>query len=555
MKFNTIYSSLNHKKLTYFYLAFIVLFISCRQKDSYCNGNNNEKLQAIEEVMLEYPEQVDSQISKIDTIHLTRCDSAQYLLIKGFYHYWRGHYARSIHEISQSDTIFSDLGDDYHQNLNNLVKAFTFEYINLDNDAASLYLSCNDYFKKKGLEKLKIYSTLGLIRLSKVINLDKAALINEAQANITKLKSPIFDGLFYSTLGIIEKNDSLKINYYELAKKNFILAKSWHRTYTMEINQLFPKIRLDHSDQMEQYYWQLTDKYKFYTPIEFLKMRYRYAQGYLYSKQGKSKDAVLVFENILKEPDTKKMPEIELDCVKFLAVLHMRLGNYKEASDYQYRQTELEKENKEILQQNQILALSSHYRFTELEQEKVALKLKYKNTFFMLCIVSLVFTLILFITMLTLKQSRLKREILLLKNIEIEEQFGNLLKSLESQKNNNQALIEQVEKTRSQYKDSQSITRLLLEIEQGQIKSWNEFEEKFLENRHVWFNNLRNQNPELSSTDLKYCMCLYLNLNNTSIATLCSISLDAIKSAKKRIRNKLSLNEASEINEYLRSFE
>jgi hypothetical protein len=213
----------------------------------------------------------------------------------------------------------------------------------------------------------------------------------------------------------------------------------------------------------------------------------------------------------------------------------MRLGNYKEASDYQYRQTELEKENKEILQQNQILALSSHYRFTELEQEKVAFKLKYKNTFFLLCIVSLVFTFILFITMFTLKQSRLKREILLLKNIEIEEQFGNLLKSLESQNDKNQILIEQVENTRFQYKDSQFITKFLLDIEQGQIKSWHEFEEKFMENRHVWFNNLKKQNPELSSTDLKYCMCLYLNLNNASIATLCNVSIEAIKSAKKRI--------------------
>jgi DNA-binding CsgD family transcriptional regulator len=555
MKFNTIYSLFNYKKLNYFYLAFIVLFISCRKNDSYDHSNGNEKLQAMEEVMLEYPERLDSLISKIDTIHLTRSDSGRYLLIKGFHHSWQGHYARSIHEISASESIFSDLGDDYHLNINNLVKAFTFEYINLDNDAAGLYLSCNEYFKNKKLEGLKIYSTLGLIRLSNVINLDKAALIDDARANIFKLKSPIFEGLLYATLGIIEKSDSLKINYYELAKKNFILAKSWHRTYSTEINQLFPKIRLDHSVQMEQYYWQLIDKYKFYTPIEFLRMRYRYAQGYLYSKQGKSKDAILTFKNILKELDSKKIPEIELDCVKFLAVLNMRLGNYKEASEYQYQQTELEKENKEILQQNQILALSSHYRFTELEQDKVALKLKYKNTFFLLCIISLVFTFILFLTMHTLKQSRLKREILRLKNIEIEEQFGNLLKSLENQRNKNQSLIEQVETTRSQYKDSQSITRLLLEIEQQQIKSWHELEEKFMELRHVWFNNIRKELPELTPTELRYCICLYLDLSNTSIANLCNVSVEAIKSAKKRLRNKFSLNEASEISDFLKKFE
>lgn len=548
-------NSVRNSRFCYLSIICLITLIACKSNVDLYNQDPNERLTAMEDAMFQQPELLDSMISKIDTINLSGRDSARYLLIKGYYDAKIGHYARSIDEISQSEAIFSRIGDDYYQNLNNLVKAFSFEYLNLDNDAAGLYLSCNEYFKKKRLEKLKIYSSLGLIRLSNVINLDKAALIDEAKATITKLKNPIFEGLLYTTLGNIENNDTLKINYFELAKKNFILAKSWHRAYATEINQLFPKIRLDHSDQMEQYYGQLIDKYQFYKPIEFLRMRYRYAQGYLYSKQEKTKDAILIFENILKELDSKKMPEIELDCIKFLAFLNMRVGNYKEASEYQYRQTELEKENKEILQQNQILALSSHYRFSELEQDKLAFKLKYKNTFFMLIIISLVFAFILFVTLVTLKQSRLKREILQLKNIEIEEQFGNLLKSLESQKDKNQILIAQVENTRVQYKDSQFITRFLLEIEQGQIKSWNEFEERFMEKRHIWFNNLRKQHPELSATDLKYCMCLYLNLNNTSIATLYNVSIDAIKSAKKRIRNKLSLKEASEINDYLKSFE
>lgn len=533
----------------------IFLFNGCTPNNKYSDDVQSKILDHIEDQMLEYPEQLDSLITKVDTLNLTRCDSARYYLIKGFYNSWNGRYARSINEISQSEAIFSDLGDDYYQNLNNLVKAFTFEYLNLENDAANLYLSCNEYFKKEKLEKLEFYSTLGLLRLSSILNLDKETLIERLKFNFTKMNNPIFEGLFFSTLGNIEKNDSLKINYFELAKKDFILAKTWQRAYTMEINQLFPKMRLDHSNRMEQQYLQLNNKYCFYTPIEFLRMRYKFAQAYLYSRQGRTKDALLIIDKILNELDSKKTPEIELDCVKFLAVLYIRLGNFKEASNYQHRQTELEKEKKEILQHNQILALSSHYRFTELEQEKLALKLKYNNTFLTLCISTLIFALILSITLFSLKQSRLKHEILMLKNIEIEEQFGNLLKSLESQKNKNQILIEQVKKTRFQYKDSQSISKFLLEIEQGQINSWKVFEEKFQELRHVWLNNLKKQLPDLTSTELKYCMCLYLELNNTSIATLCSVSIDAIKSAKKRIRNKLSLNAASEINDYLRSFE
>lgn len=552
---NSIY---RHYYLTIFVASFLttlLLFSGCNTKNECSDVPQNEILDHIEAQMLQFPEQLDSLIPKIDTLNLTRCDSARYYLIKGFYHGWNGRYAQSIHEISTSQTIFSDWGDDYHQNLNNLVKAFTFEYINLDNDAANLYLNCNKYFEKENLEKLEFYSTLGLLRLSNKLNLDKASLIERLKVSITKLNSPLFEGLLYSTLGNIEKNDTLKISYFELAKKDFVLAKSWHRIYTVENNILLPKIRIDHSFQIEQYYVELNDKYSFYTPTDNQKLRYKYAKGYLYSKQGKTKEAISIIEDILKELDSKNLPGIELDCVKFLAVLNMRLGNYKEASGYQYRQTELEKENKEILQQNQILALGSHYRFSELEQEKLTFKLKYKNTFFLLCIITLISALIISITLFILKQSRLNQEILFLKNIEIEEQFGNLLKSLESQKNENQVLIEQVKKIKFQYKDSQLITKLKFDIEQGQVKSWNVFEEKFLEIRHIWFNNLRKQKPDLTSTELKYCICLYLELNSTVIATLCSVSIDAIKSAKKRLRNKLSLNESSEIRDYLRNFE
>lgn len=552
---HTIYRSSLFVVFVFGVLGTLLLFSGCNTKNECTDGPQNEQLDHIEDQMLEYPEMLDSLIPKIDTLHLTRCDSAHYYLIKGFYDARNGHYAKSIHEISTSEAIFSNLEDDYHLNLNNLVKAFTFEYLNLDNDAASLYLSCNKYFKEKKLEKLKIYSTLGLIRLSNVINLDKTALIEETKENIKKLNGPVFGGLYYSTLGNIEKNDSVKIHYYELAKKDFLLAKSWHRVYTMEINQLFSKIRLDHSAQMEQYYWQLIDKYRFYKPIEFLRMRYRYAQGYLYSKQGKTKEAILIFEKILSELESKNIPEIKLDCIKFLAVLNIRMGNYKEASDFQYRQTALEKEYKEILQQNQILALSSHYRFTELEQEKLAFKLKYKNTFFLLCIISLIFTFIISAAVFLLKQSRLKREIVMLRNVEIEEQFVNLSKSLESEKNKNQNLIDKVKELSHRYKDSRSITKLKMAVEQGEIKLWKDFDERFLELRHVWVNNLKEQIPDLTDTEIRYCKCLYMEFSNANCAAICCVTIDTIRSAKKRLKKKLSLNEDVNLYEYLRSFE
>jgi len=82
-----------------------------------------------------------------------------------------------------------------------------------------------------------------------------------------------------------------------------------------------------------------------------------------------------------------------------------------------------------------------------------------------------------------------------------------------------------------------------------------EYEACFLHFRPGWIEKLKQEAPDLSPTDIKYCMCINFNLSNYAISQLCDIGIDAIKSAKKRIRNKLSLNDASEIYYYLKRFE
>jgi hypothetical protein len=232
------------------------MLFSCQQNEKCSVTSNNKILDSIESVMLQYPEHLDSLIPKIDTINITQCDSARICMIKGYFYYWNGNYDKSINELAKAETIFQNLDDNYYNNLNNLIKAFVFELLDLDNNATNLYVSCNDYFDKNHLEKFKFYSTLGLLRFSKQLNLDKETLIGDLNKSIARLNQPIYRGLFYSALGNLEKNDSVKCNYYEIAKKEFTRTKSWNRIYTLELNILFAKIRLDTSDRILQYYHQ-----------------------------------------------------------------------------------------------------------------------------------------------------------------------------------------------------------------------------------------------------------------------------------------------------------
>lgn len=532
--------------------ALMILF-SCHQDDKCIESSNNKILDDIESVMLQYPERLDSLISIVDTLNFTQCDSARIYMIKGYLNYWNGNYIKSISELAKADVIFQKTGSEYYDNLNNLIKAFVFELLDLDNEAANLYVNCNDYFERNHLEKFKFYSTLGLLRFSKELNIEKNVLTDILNKNLKELNQPIFDGLFYSALGILETNDSLKTDYYEKAKETFILAKSWNRAYTLEINILLAKIRKDPSDRMLRYYQQLDEKYNFYIPTDHQKLKYRSAQAYLYVRQGKNREAIEIVNELLKEPDITKFPDLESYCVNLLSFLYMRCSNYRNAYYLLARDNSLQQKIREARQNSRLLALGAYYKYSQIEKEKINLKLRIQKFLLYTTIIVLIFLATIAFIWILLKESNHKQEILKLKNIEIEDQIQNLLHALENQ--NNTKLIDQVEKIGIQYKDSQLISRFKLEIDQGLVNNWNEFETKFMDLRFAWMQNLKQEFQMLSQTDLKYCMCLYLDLNNSTICKLCYISVDAIKSAKKRIRDKFALNDASEISTFLKNFD
>jgi len=137
----------------------------------------------------------------------------------------------------------------------------------------------------------------------------------------------------------------------------------------------------------------------------------------------------------------------------------------------------------------------------------------------------------------------------------MEDQINNLLHSLDIQSNRNTDLIRQVEDLKVEYTDSSRISEFLQAIDKNQITTWMEYEAIFTSLRPGWIAKLKQEVPELSATDLKYCMCLYFNLNNYTISKLCEVGTDAIKSAKKRIRDKFSLDDATEIYVFLKKFE
>jgi len=112
-----------------------------------------------------------------------------------------------------------------------------------------------------------------------------------------------------------------------------------------------------------------------------------------------------------------------------------------------------------------------------------------------------------------------------------------------------QALLAVIQKTKipDAQHEFKSVFRTLNEIEKN-ADDWNHFAIYFDEVHNDFLTILKSRFPDLSSTDLKLCAYLRLNLSSKEIAQLMNISLKGVEISRYRMRKKLNLT--TEVNLY-----
>jgi DNA-binding CsgD family transcriptional regulator len=68
-----------------------------------------------------------------------------------------------------------------------------------------------------------------------------------------------------------------------------------------------------------------------------------------------------------------------------------------------------------------------------------------------------------------------------------------------------------------------------------------------------FFTKLKENHPELSSSELKLAALVRLNLNLKESATILGISPESVKTSRHRLRKKLNLGEEQNLADYLLS--
>jgi tetratricopeptide (TPR) repeat protein len=85
----------------------------------------------------------------------------------------------------------------------------------------------------------------------------------------------------------------------------------------------------------------------------------------------------------------------------------------------------------------------------------------------------------------------------------------------------------------------------------GQDQDWEEFKHTF-ENVHQDFiKNLKTENPELTSGDVKLACLMKMNLSSKEIAATLGISMESLRISRYRLRKRLQLSEGKDLHQYL----
>lgn len=85
-------------------------------------------------------------------------------------------------------------------------------------------------------------------------------------------------------------------------------------------------------------------------------------------------------------------------------------------------------------------------------------------------------------------------------------------------------------------------------------ENWNMFQANFDRIHENFFRNLKQQYPDLTSGDLRFCALLRLNLPTKEIAKLLNISIRGVDAARYRLRKKFNLTQEDSLTDFVITF-
>ncbi|MEG1405339.1 MAG: hypothetical protein RSC34_01850, partial [Alistipes sp.] len=84
---------------------------------------------------------------------------------------------------------------------------------------------------------------------------------------------------------------------------------------------------------------------------------------------------------------------------------------------------------------------------------------------------------------------------------------------------------------------------------------WKMFLINFEQKHTGFFRILKERYPDLTNNDLRLCACLKLHLDSKEIAALMNLTVRAVENSRYRLRKRLGLQSAQNLNDFLMNIE
>ncbi len=521
----------------------------------------------------------------------------------------RGYYYRTLLDVNTglTDRVIKDseraleysekISDEYFR-----YKIFTIlgKYYVLQSEytiALDYYLKARDYFDKNGdTANLAVaYNGLGILYFE-MGDFDNCIVnFNNAFDIYTKKGDKRGIGIFYANMGNVYmvKEDYVKAKDYQ--EKSLLTFKSLNDTVSIvscmiNISNIESNLKnYDSSLKILDEAMALSETIK----NKRLEERILHNYGLTYSETNELSKAKAYLNEQIELTKSMSFPRGELDALSKLAEIAKAENKYREYADYtgQYYKLKDSIYGYEVKQKIEELKWANEFEKSELE--KNLLKSKYeiekeRSNYLTFSVILTAFISLLIIGFVWLFYRNNKKNLRISEfeneklhegilreqiNTEKEKAENELLKLKSGQqeleldlknreitsislqliaKNKLMSEISQIlESSKKSKTNIEADLKSILFQNQNQEKDWEQFREVFEKIHPGFFEKIKSDYPQLSTTDIRICAYIKIRMSLNEVASLLNISLQSLHTSRYRIRKKLNLAPDQNLDDFI----
>jgi len=492
--------------------------------------NNNLLNQIRNSILYNQLDEADSLFANVDTLALNARQLHHFNLSKAYYLFSTGEREQSHDLLEDATQYFRRHGSAAEKAELALLWAFILEVQYMKTEAYQEYIDAHQYFSKKKNNRLYFLNLLGLARTG----VEQKEYLNLAEQYLQKNYHVRDQYLYHYTIASQNKNytqtlSNLKNCLSLLADPSFTQDDRY--TIYSALSYIYTK-----NNQLDSGLYFNNKIFIDSLELNMQTKNFYLLKAYLANKSKKLIEAKYILDKLQKHEGFTPSFRSEVYLQEY--GYYLEKNNQKAARHAMFNHAqEVKKSNSEDVSNKMALLTIRH----QLQQKDLQIRNHRLSNYIVLlcCIIFIMLSVFFFIR----HRKYLMHTISLYKKKLLDYTMQNEVKDRQLSELLNQKFATV---------NGQVVNH---ELNEFTGSDWHQFKTIF-EAVHPYFTQkLRNHYPSLSTTDIRYCMCIYSDKDNTQAAEILSVGKDAVKKARLKLKRTFDLQSIHELGAYLQSID